>query len=215
MIVYHTTIIFGEIMSLKIKIFDKILKKLENSRIYAVANNYNYFVYPYKGVLPIDITELNYIGKLIAKNINPDVDLLFTFEVDGIYITQDVASKLGKDFLVARSFHYNLKEYNSIMQKTGYYEREMFFSFDKIKIKKIAIIDCVLSTGRTIKASLDFFKKQGIEVEGVYVVVNKCNYHSDTLIKNLGTKFFALFDLEIKKDKILVNKSKYNQRKIK
>lgn len=94
-------------------------------------------------------------------------------------------------------------------QETGYYKRELFFSLDLSKIKKVAVVDCILSTGGTLKAIVDLFKRLGVEVEGIYVVINKINYSNTEFIDQIRNRFFAIFDVEIKDKNIIVNKSKY------
>lgn len=79
----------------------------------------------------------------------------------------------------------------------------------QIRLKKIAIIDCVLSTGGTIKAIIDLFNKLKIEMVGVYVVINKINYSNTKLLDQIKDRLFAVFDVEINKNNVVVNKSKY------
>lgn len=189
--------------------FENVKRKLEAMRIYKTENGYDYFVYPYKGIVPIDDKEIKYLAEIIAHKIPKDVDLVFTVETDGILTALPVAMLLGKPLVVARSFDYKMSKAFHFTQKTGYHEKELYFYFDLQKIKKIVIIDCILSTGGTIKAAIDLFKKLGVEVEGVYVVINKTNYSNIEFIEQIKSKLFSLFDIEIENDKISVKKSKH------
>jgi adenine/guanine phosphoribosyltransferase-like PRPP-binding protein len=176
---------------------------------YQTDNSYKYFVYPYKGITPIDVKDIKYLAEVVASKISNNIDAIFTVETDGIFTALPVAMILKKPLIVARSFNYKMRKSFHFTQKTGYYERELFFHFDPLKIKKIAIIDCILSTGGTVKAVLGLFAELAVEVEGVYVVVNKTNYSNVGLINSIKDKFFSLFDIEIRNKKISVKKSKY------
>ena len=189
--------------------FKNIKKKLEAMSIYKTENGYEYFVYPYKGITPINNKDIKYLAKVVASKISKDVDIIFTFETDGIFTALPVAMLLGKPLVVARSFDYKMEKYFYFTQKTGYHKRKLFFYFNPSKIKKIAIIDCVLSTGGTIKAAMNLFKKLNIEVDGIYVIVNKINYSDAKFINQIKNRLFCLFNVEIKNNKVLVKKSKY------
>lgn len=189
--------------------FKNIKKKLESMPIYKTENGYKYFVYPYKGITPIDNKDIKYLTKVIASKIPKDIDMIFTVETDGIFTALPIAMLLEKPLVVARSFNYKMEKYFHLVQKTGYHKRELFFYFNPLKIKKIAIVDCVLSTGGTTKAIIDLFKKLNVEVNGVYVTVNKTNYSDTKFINQIKDRLFCLFDVEIKNNKVLVKKSKY------
>ena len=192
-------------------IFNNIKKRLEEMPTYKTGNGYEYFVYPYKGITPIDDKEIKYLAEVIASKIPKDVDLIFTMETDGIFTALPVAMAMGKPLVSARWFNYKMDKSFSFTQKTGYHKRKLYFYFDPKKVKKVAIIDCVLSTGGTIKAALDLFKKLGVKVVGIYTVVNKTNYSNRDFISQIKNKLFSLFDIEIKGTKIIVEKSKYNK----
>ena len=185
-----------------------IQENIENSRVYS-TNGYEYFVYPYKGITPINSAEINYLAKIISDKISKDVDLIFTVETDGIFTALPVAMNLNKPLVVARSFDYKMPNPFHFTQKTGYHERELYFYFDPRKIKRVAIIECILSTGGTIKAVIDLLEKMNIEVGGIYTVINKINYSDVELMDNIKHKLFSLFDVKIENGKVIVGKSKY------
>lgn len=177
--------------------------------IYKTENGYEYFVYPYKGITPIDSKEINYLAEIFNSKIPKDVDLIFTVETDGIFLALPVSSLSEKPLVVARIFNYNMTNFFQFTQETGYYKRELFFSFDLNKIKKVAIVDCILSTGGTLKAAIDLFKKLGVEVEGIYVVINKINYSDTKFLDQIKNRLFAVFDAEVNEGSIIIDKSKY------
>ena len=191
--------------------FEFIKKKLSEMPLYKTENGYEYFVYPYKAITPIDDKEIKYLAEIFVSEIPKDVDLIFTVETDGIFLALPVASLLEKPLVVARKFSYNMSNVFQLTQETGYYKRELFFSFDLNKVKKVAIIDCVLSTGGTIKATIDLFNRLKVEVVGVYVVINKINYSDTKFLDQIKDRLFAVFDIEINKNNVIVNKSKYSK----
>jgi len=189
--------------------FKNIKKRLEAMPLYKTENGYEYFVYPYKGITPIDDKEINYLAKTISSKISKNVDIIFSVEIDGIFTALPVAVLLGKPLVVARTFDYKMSNSFHFTQKTGYHKRDLFFYFDFKKIKEVAIVDCIVSTGGTLKAVLTSFKKLGVKVEGIYVVVNKLNYSDIEFLDKIKDRFFAIFDVEIKNKSLIVKKSKY------
>lgn len=192
-------------------IFNDIKKRLEKMPTYKTGNGYEYFVYPYKGITPIDDGEIKYLADIITSKIPKDVDLIFTVETDGIFTALPVAMAMEKPLVSARWFNYKMDKSFSFMQKTGYHKRKLYFYFDPKEVKKVAIIDCVLSTGGTIKAALNLFEELGVEVAGIYTVINKVNYSDKNFISQIKDKLFSLFDVEIKSKRIIVERSKYNK----
>ncbi len=135
--------------------------------------------------------------------------MIFSVETDGIFTALPVAMLLCKPLVVARSFDYKMSKSFHFIQKTGYHERELYFYFDPHKVKKVAIIDCILSTGGTVKASVDLFEKLGVEVKGIYTVINKINYSNIELTNQIDGRLFSLFDVGIKGKNVIVRKSIY------
>ena len=77
---------------------------------YKTGNGYEYFVYPYKGITPINDGEIKYLADVIASKIPKDVDLIFTVETDGIFTALPVAMAIGKPLVSARWFNCNRKK---------------------------------------------------------------------------------------------------------
>lgn len=190
-------------------IFEIIRQNLEKAPVYKTENNYQYFIYPYKGLTPANPKELDYLARLMAKNIGKEVDLIFSFEMDGALLAYKVASLLNKPFVCAKSFYYNLKNIIKFKQKTGYYSREVFFSLGDLQVKKVAIVDCLYSTGGSISAAVKVFDKLGITVSTVCVAVNKLNYHNQKYFQKIKAKFFAIYDVEIKESRVKAVKSRF------
>jgi len=160
---------------------DKIIKVFEDSPVYSVKDlggtvqEYKYFVYPFKGFSLVDYSLYYSLGKYLASFIDKDVEAIVTIESDGIPVASFVAAELGKPLIIAKSFHYNLPCVEFV-QQTGYYNRPMYLS-NVIQGKRIALVDCMVSTGGTMKAMIDAIKSlPSTEIVGVYCINNKNNY---------------------------------------
>lgn len=101
----------------------------------------------------------------------PEVDVLMTAEAKGICLTYELSRLLGmKDFVVARK---SLKPYmqNAISHTarsiTTQKEQTLWLDgceADKIRGKRVALIDDVIATGESIKAIEELAKSAGAEV---------------------------------------------------
>jgi adenine phosphoribosyltransferase len=160
---------------------DKIVKVFEDAPVYAIkdkggtVSEYKYFIYPFKGFSLVDYSLYYSLGKYLARFVAKDVEAIVTVESDGIPVASFVAAELGIPLIIAKSFHYNLPCVEFV-QQTGYYNRLMYLS-RVIEGKKVALVDCMISTGGTIKAMVDAIKTlPGTAISGVYCLNNKNNY---------------------------------------
>lgn len=172
------------------KMIKKIVARIENAPHYGIGN-YNYFVYPYKGIEPIDMTEIKYLAEILASKIPKEVDTIVTIESDGILIATLVADILGTKLLIAKTFDYQLDDRIEFEQVTGYYNRKMFVKPDNT-IKNVAIVDCVISTGGSAKGLISALDEKNINVLGFYTIIDKCNYRGSSLLSN---KIFSIFSV--------------------
>jgi len=193
-----------EIYSIR-KRADNVVEEYLESPVYTIKNskgsvkNYQYFIYPYKNFTESNIENEAFIAKYMASLIPKDVDYLVTFEADGIGIGKLISYFLNKPLIICKTFHYNQKVI-PFNQKTGYFERKMYCPAI-VKGKKVAIIDCMVSTGGTIKGLIKELNKTKTKVAGVYVVVNKTNYHKEANpFKNINYQY--LFDVEVVSKKV-------------
>lgn len=161
---------------------DSVIESYNNSPTYTITesegsvDNYKYFLYPYKNFgrsLPKDE---EFVAKHLAHFIDPTVDYLVTFEADGIGITKLISVITDIPMLVCKTFHYNQPVFK-FTQKTGYFERDMYCP-KLVEGKKIAIVDCMVSTGGTVSGLVGAINDQKIntDIKGIYTVVNKTNY---------------------------------------
>lgn len=199
-------------ISLEKDALDNITQIFRDSPIYNVKDKggsveeYQYFVYPFKGFSLVDYSLYFTLGKFLSKFISPTTEAIITVESDGIPVASFVAAELGLPLIIAKSFHYNLPcvEFE---QKTGYYSRTMYLS-QVVAGKELALVDCMVSTGGTAKAMIETVQKlPGTTVNGVYCINNKSNY-GDQQTELFGKDYKYLFDTEIKNAKVEADWSK-------
>ena len=170
------------------------------------VSNYQYFIYPFKGFTLANQGIHNTLAKYLAEMIPKDTEVILCIESDGIGIATLVAAQLRLPLIIAKTFHYDV-ECVTFSQQTGYYERTMYMS-KALKNKKIAIVDCMASTGGTIVNMVKAVESinQETKITGIYCVNDKSNYRqkSDTFEKY---DYAYLFDTYIENDKVLCSMS--------
>ncbi|MBU0545866.1 hypothetical protein KKA13_01255 [Patescibacteria group bacterium] len=184
---------------------DSVLDLFRNASTYAVeeslggtVQNYQYFVYPFKGVTLVDQSLYKIFAKYLAKMVSKDTEVLLTVEADGIGIATLLAAELGLPLIICKSFHYNIPCVEFV-QETGYYKRSMHMP-KIIQGKRVAIVDCLISTGGTIKNMIEkAIGLAGTTITGVYCVNNKSNYQENKDSKSAfaGYPYRYLFDTKI------------------
>lgn len=108
-------------------------------------------------------------GDELSKKV--DADIILTAEAKGISLAHEIAKNIGeKSFIVARKSEKAYMndpinvEVNSITTKNT---QKLFLDFkdvEKIKDKKVALVDDVISTGESMNALESLVKKAGGEV---------------------------------------------------
>lgn len=173
----------------------KLCSIIENSKMYDL-NSYKYFVFPFKGIFPIELPLLEEIINLLKSNVSPRSTKIFTFMTDGIIVALPLAIELGKPLVIARDFHYNLSNVSSFMQRTNYFERRMYFT-GVYETDRVEIVDAIISSGSTILSAILELEKTGCQIVGIHTVANKVEYGGSTLLKERGYSFSSLVDVEI------------------
>lgn len=139
------------------------------------VEKYQYFLYPFKGFTLANHGIYNTLALYLAKMIPEETEAIVSIEADGIGIATLVAAHLRLPLVVAKSYHYGV-DCVTFTQQTGYYNRTMYMS-KAIAGKKVAIVDCMVSTGGTVIKMIDAIKQiEGTELTGFYCVNDKSNY---------------------------------------
>jgi len=183
----------------------RLAKLIENSNMYSI-NSYRYFVFPLKGLSPIDTNLLKEVVELMKKDLSVGDYKIFTFMVDGMIVALPLALAVEKPLVITRDFHYNMPHIRSFNQKTNYYERKMYFGGLE-KYNKVEIVDCIVSSGGTILNAINEIEKIGCDILGVHTVIDKVDYGGSEKIRDMGYKFTSLLDVSIIGDKIHISPS--------
>lgn len=195
------------------KAINDVIEVFQQAPVYTVKDHggtvgeYKYFIYPFKGFGLVNYSLYYGLGKYLAKFISKDTEVIITVESDGIPVASFVAAELGLPLIIAKAYHYNLPCVEFV-QQTGYYNRPMFLS-KEIAGKKVALVDCMISTGGTAKAMLEAASSlPNTEVTGVYCINNKENYGNQSE-EFCGKEYKYLFDTVINsEDKVVTSLSR-------
>jgi len=180
---------------------DRALQLFLDSPVYTVTGNngtieeYQYFIYPFKGSTLADHSLYAKISSYLAKMIPKETEVILTIEADGIGVASFIGAELALPIIICKSFHYNVPSIE-FSQVAGYHKRTMYMP-KIIQGKKVAIVDCMISTGGTIRAMLDAVRTlPGTQITGVYCINNKSNYGDQTETFD-GFHYKYIFDTKI------------------
>jgi len=99
-------------------------------------------------------------------------DKIVTLEAMGIHLASLLSLKTNKPFTIIRKKQYNLPGEITVNQVTGYSESKLYINGFK-KDEQVIIVDDILSTGGSVKSVLSAFKKIGVNVKGIFVLIDK------------------------------------------
>lgn len=176
---------FNTVIAAEKKELDEAVQAFADASVYTVENNggtvdsYQYFLYPFKGMSLVSHRLNAVLGRYLAKLVADGTEVIVTIDSDGIGIASFVAAELDLPLIIAKSFHYN-QDCVEFVQQAGYHARTMYLP-KVIAGKKVAIVDCMVSTGGTVKAMLEAMQQiPEVVVTGILCVNNKSNYGQQT-----------------------------------
>jgi adenine phosphoribosyltransferase len=170
-------------------------------------SNYEYFIYPFKGITFCPpLLELN-ICRVLSKAIPPGTEVILSIDTDGISIAKFIGAELGIPVLIVKEFHYNQDNF-TLSQKAAYHERSMFIPA-LTRQKHVAFIDAVVSSGGTALAVIETLEKNDCTVSGVFTVFNKPKLEGANKIIETGQRFVAVVDVIIENGSAVASRSKH------
>lgn len=120
---------------------------------------------------------LSHCAKILAEYLK-DVDVLITAESKGIALVHEMAEKLGHPYYVVcrKEIKAFMKDPIIVKYKPITSKKELVLCIDgryreRLKGKKVAIIDDIVSTGETIKAMKELVEKAGGKVVKVAAIL--------------------------------------------
>jgi len=172
-----------------------VLDELKDSLIKAPIvkkKDYFYVVHPITdGVPEITPKLLNEVVNELYKRILKcgKIKKIVTMEAMGIPLATSLSNIMKIPFVIIRKRSYGLPGEYVVEQKTGYSKSNLYINGLE-KGDNIVIVDDVLSTGGTLKAVLTALKKIGVNIKGIFIVVDKGN-----VAKNISEEFNVEIDV--------------------
>lgn len=160
---------------------DKIAARVIGSRKIDFGT-YHYFVWPYKGIAPMEYQEIDLMVKLLNERLPTESDLLFTFQTDGEILAIPLALLARKRLVICRDIPYEMPEPLIITQHTRYWTRNLYC--EKIEPNtRVVLVEALISTGSTVIEAVQRIRSCGAEVVGVVAVVSKVDYGGEARIQ--------------------------------
>ena len=129
-----------------------------------------------------------------------NVDKIITIESMGIPLATALSIKMKIPFVIIRKRSYNLPNEISIKQQTGYSKSNLYINGLK-KGDSIVIVDDIISTGGTLYSVISSLKKMGVNIKGVFVLIDKGNA-TEKLKYKLDVKIDTLVNIDIVDGKV-------------
>ena len=182
---------------------EKLIESVKNSKIIK-KNDYSYIIHPLlDGIEQIESELLNIAVDDLEKLINTsNYDKIVTIEAMGVPVASALCLKTKKPFTIIRKRPYHLKNEQEIKQKTGYSKSNLYVNGIN-KSEKIVIIDDVLSTGGTVIPVIQCLKDFGVDITGVFFVVDKGDI-ADEIRKKFNIRVESLIKIKIVDNEIII-----------
>lgn len=158
--------------------------------------------YPQEGIIFRDITPLMADGEAFAEATNQIVEFAKDLEVDvivgpearGFIVGCPVAYELNIGFIPVRKKGKLPREVIEVDYSLEYGKNTLTIHADSIKPgQRVLIIDDLLATGGTIKASIDLVEKLGGVVVGCAFLIELMELNGRELIKDYNIKTLMEF----------------------
>ena len=153
----------------------ELLKKSLQEAPIIKKGEYHYVVHPITdGVPEIKPELLKEVVNEMQKRIETcgKINKIVTIEAMGIHLATVLSLKMNIPFTIIRKRAYGLPGEISVEQVTGYSRSKLYINGLK-KGDSIIIVDDVLSTGGTLRAVISALKNIGVNIKGVFIVINK------------------------------------------
>lgn len=172
----HTITAEKKVLDEAVELFEQADTRLiEHSR--GSVDSYLYFLYPFKGYSLANTKHYKLLARYLAKMIPQETEVIVSIESDGIGIATLVAAELALPLIISKHHHYHV-DCVKLEQEAGYHKRDMYLP-KLVAGKKIAIVDCMVSTGGTVNALVKAIESlDGTTILGTYCVNDKNNYRT-------------------------------------
>lgn len=159
-------------------------------------DGYNYFVSPVSDGIPLVTKELlDEIAENMMDVCDLDCDLILAPEAMGIPIASAVTLRTGIPYSVIRKRQYLLPGEITLFQATGYSKANMYIN-GVSPGDRVVIVDDVVSTGGTLKATVKALNDEGIIVTEICVIYDKCP-DTEALSRELGVPIRGIMKVAV------------------
>jgi len=165
--------------------------------------DYEYFVHPITDGIPLGrpevldevLTELTRIGNWSR------CDKIVTAESMGFPLAAGLSLRVRKPYVFIRKRGYGLPGEVSLKKATGYAKTDMFIN-NVQPGDRVVFVDDVISTGGTLIAIVNAFRKIGAEIADVLIVFEKTR-EKPRIEKELGLKIKTLLPVDVVKGRLV------------
>lgn len=158
-----------------------VIERIKSSRPYRIGG-YDYFVWPFKGIEPINPSELGFLVEELARLVPKEAEVLLTFMTDGDILSVPLAQRLQLPLIICRDHHYHMADPIKIRQKPAYFDRDLYFARPPGGLK-VCIVDAIISTGATVCAAGEALRNAGCALVGVVAAVERLDKPGRTVIE--------------------------------
>jgi adenine phosphoribosyltransferase len=185
-------------------VLEELKKSLLKSPV-VKKKDYYYVVHPITdGVPEISPKLLNEVVNEMYERISKygKIEKIVTMEAMGIPLATSLSNKMNIPFVIIRKRSYGLPGEYVVKQKTGYSKSNLYINGLK-KGDNIIIVDDVLSTGGTLKVVLTALRKIGVNINGIFIAVDKGNV-AENIMQEYNIKIDVLATINVTDGKVLI-----------
>ena len=158
-------------------------------------DDYPYFIHPLSdGVPPIEPALLREAVEAVAAVADLDCDCIVTPEAMGLPLGTGLSLRTGLPLNVIRKRSYGLEGEVELPFDTGYSQGRLYLNSLK-RGQRVLLVDDVVSTGGTLKATVGGLRELGVEIGDVVILFEKCD--REALERELDLPIKSLLKVEV------------------
>ena len=183
---------------------EQLKKSLQKTSVIK-KKDYSYIIHPITDGIPeIQPGLLHEITREMKKHIERcgPIDKIVTIEAMGIPLATALSLDMNIPFTIIRKREYGLPDEVSVEQMTGYSKSKLYVNGLK-KGENVVLVDDVLSTGGTLRSILSVLKDIGVNVKGVFIVVDKGDC-SKGIGEQFNVQIISLVEMDVVDGKAVI-----------
>lgn len=166
--------------------------------------DYDYFVHPVTdGVPRMKAAVFKEIVDTMMQIADLDVDIILGPEAMGIPYAVAISERTGIPYGVVRKRSYGLPGEVVVEQQTGYSSGKMYIN-DLHKGERVLLVDDVISTGGTIRGTIQAIRRTGASLRDVVIVLEKGNRKAEVEAET-AIRIKTLVKVEVREGRLVVS----------